>query len=1326
MPRRTVTASIAGISGLKVGMLIIAVLLLSACGGGGSSGNPTDNRESNSLPGLQFDDGDVLGGGNTVIRIPASDDTGIVRVGNSIIRQGNLSECSAVLADESLTANSLIEACLLDQPSCAVSFQPVGDQIEVIPPPLFAPIGLEFDLTLVDRDGSATAPVRAVFCFDVGVNAPPVTSPDVFQLNYPSRISRQGVRYNDRCEKAVGSEGVLANDEDDEHVTNTCLTAELLELPTYASNRATFGSTFGADGSFVYEAFNEIPPENSSGLSIDTFTYQVTDGINPVSEPVVVEVVFADSVNAAPVAADDSFTVAEDSEVEQFSVLDNDFDPDALPLNISGINNGPGNGVANIRNGRLIEYRPRAGFVGQDQFTYTVVDSGGLTATAVVTITVTNTNDAPIAQNDAATTNENTPVVVQVLANDSDIENDELSIVSVGRALNGNATGNADGTITYTPDTGYSGSDAFEYTITDGEDTATATVVLTVVFVNVDPVIGADQFSVAEGSSRVLNLLGNDTDGDNDVLTIVDVSDPSNGVATILANGNVRYTPNEGFSGSDSFNYTVSDGTVEVTGQVLITINLVNDAPLASNDSASTDEDTVVVIDVLSNDNDPDGDTLTVTSVSNVRSGSATINADNTVTFVPNDGFSGQAGFSYVIDDGNGATDSAAVTILVSDTNASPVAVDDVRSTEENDPVVIAVLQNDSDPDEDPLTLSVLTQPSNGTARVSARGDVIVYSPSQGFSGTDSFTYQISDGNGAVADATVTVTVSSVNAVPTAVSDSARVSQGEAINIAVLANDTDPDGDDLTVSIDTSPDNGAVRVLTNNSILYTADETFSGEDTFVYAIADGNGGTATATVTVTVEQVIVNNPPVAVDDITLATQGQAVNFNVLANDSDPDGDNLTVTVTTPPDNGVATVLSNNQIRYTPSARFTGRDNIGYTVSDGNGATATAVVAITVQSSNVAPVAEDDIATTAQGQLVSIDVIDNDSDVNTDTLSITSVSAAANGSTDIVAGEVTYTPAPGFSGTDTFTYVVSDGNGGEDSATVTVTVVVVNLPPVAEDDSAVTAEATAVNIDVLANDTDDGDQLTVSIVTGPANGSAVVAADNSISYEPEPGFSGTDSFVYELDDGSATDLATVSITVTAVVVNQAPDAVDDTATTDQDQAVSIPVLANDSDPDGVVIAIDTITTPLNGVVVADSAGVLTYTPDTGFSGEDSFSYSITDSDGATASATVTVTVNEVVAPITNALPVAVDDAAVTEQDTAVTIAVLDNDIDDDALTVSALNDGSNGTTVLNADGSIDYLPEVGFTGEDSFDYTVDDGISGSATATVTVTVNPVLQ
>ena len=259
-------------------------------------------------------------------------------------------------------------------------------------------------------------------------------------------------------------------------------------------------------------------------------------------------------------------------------------------------------------------------------------------------------------------------------------------------------------------------------------------------FVNVGPGVNDDQLSLDEGTGDVFDLLANDTDNDGDVLTILSVSTPSNGTATLLDNGNVRYTPNDGFSGTDAFTYIVSDGTVESTGQVTVVVNSVNDDPVANDDSVSTTENTPLTIDVLSNDTDPDGDSLTVSSVTNTTSGSAVINANNTVTFTPQDSFSGQAGFTYTVDDGSGGTDTAVVTVLVSDSNQSPVAVDDVLSTEVNDPVGIQVLENDSDPDGDTLTLSIATQPANGAASITNQGDTIVYSPGTGFTGTDTFT----------------------------------------------------------------------------------------------------------------------------------------------------------------------------------------------------------------------------------------------------------------------------------------------------------------------------------------------------------------------------------------------------------------------------------------------------------------------------------------------------------------------------------------------------------------------------------------------------------
>jgi len=301
----------------------------------------------------------------------------------------------------------------------------------------------------------------------------------------------------------------------------------------------------------------------------------------------------------------------------------------------------------------------------------------------------------------------------------------------------------------------------------------------------------------------------------------------------------------------------------------------------------------------------------------------------------------------------------------------------------------------------------------------------------------------------------------------------------------------------------------------------------------------------------------------------------------------------------------------------------------------------------------------DSATTAQGQSVSIDVIANDSDADNDALTITAVSPATDGDTDIVAGEATYTPAPGFTGIDSFTYTISDGNGDDATATVTVTVSAVNAPPVAIADAAITDQDVAINIPVLANDSDpDDDSLSLEIVTGPASGTASVASDSiSIDYLPEPGFFGTDSLVYLIDDGSATDTATVDITVNEVVIaNSLPIAEDDTAITEQDTAANILVLANDTDPDGDTLTVTTVTAATNGVASINADGSVQYLPDVGYVGLDAFDYTIDDGVSGSATASVAIEVTGVT-PVSPVVPPIVPPSASTAS-SVVIMAVAD--------------------------------------------------------------------
>jgi len=1062
------------------------------------------------------------------------------------------------------------------------------------------------------------------------------------------------------------------------------------------------------DGTFTY-----TPNNNFNGT--DSFEYTISDG-NGGTDTATVTITVG-GVNDAPVAVDDSASTDEDTAVT-ISVLNNDSDPDGDELSIIDFTE-PSNGTVILNEDGTFTYTPNNNFNGTDSFEYTISDGNGGTDTATVTITVVGVNDAPVAVDDSASTDEDTAVTISVLNNDSDPDGDELSIIDFTEPSNGTVILNEDGTFTYTPNNNFNGTDSFEYTISDGNGgTDTAPVTITVVGVNDAPVAVDDSASTDEDTAVTISVLNNDSDPDGDELSIIDFTEPSNGTVILNEDGTFTYTPNNNFNGTDSFEYTISDGNGGTdTATVTITVGGVNDAPVAVDDSASTDEDTAVTISVLNNDSDPDGDELSIIDFTEPSNGTVVLNEDGTFTYTPNNNFNGVDSFEYTISDGNGGTDTATVTITVVGVNDAPVAVDDAASTDEDTAVTISVLNNDSDPDGDELSIIDFTEPSNGTVVLNEDG-TFTYTPNNNFNGVDSFEYTISDGNGGTDTATVTITVVGVNDAPVAVDDSASTDEDTEVTISVLNNDSDPDGDVLTVISNTNPSNGTVVFNEDGTFTYTPNNNFNGTDSFEYTISDGNGGTDTATVTITVGGV--NDAPVAVDDSASTDEDIAVTISVLNNDSDPDGDVLTVISNTNPSNGMVVLNQDGTFTYTPNNNFNGVDSFEYTISDGNGGTDTATVTITVGGVNDAPVAVDDSASTDEDTAVTISVLNNDSDPDGDELSIIDFTEPSNGTVILDQdGTFTYTPNNNFNGVDSFEYTISDGNGGTDNATVTITVGGVNDAPVAVDDSASTDEDTSVTISVLNNDSDpDGDVLTVISNTNPSNGTVVLNEDGTFTYTPNNNFNGVDSFEYTISDGNGgTDTATVTITV--VGVNDAPVAVDDSASTDEDTAVTISVLDNDSDPDGDELSIIDFTEPSNGTVVLNDDGTFTYTPNNNFNGVDSFEYTISDGNGGTDTATVTITVVGV-----NDAPVAVDDAASTDEDTAVTISVLNNDTDPDGdeLSIIDFTEPSNGSVVLNQDGTFTYTPNNNFNGTDSFEYTISDGNGGTDTATVTITVN----
>ena len=328
--------------------------------------------------------------------------------------------------------------------------------------------------------------------------------------------------------------------------------------------------------------------------------------------------------------------------------------------------------------------------------------------------------------------------------------------------------------------------------------------------------------------------------------------------ATAAANATATFIANSTATAAANATATaVLNATATANANATATAQAANQPPVATNDTATTPQNTPVTINVAANDTDPNGNLApsTVSVVNNPGNGSTAVGGNGQITYTPNPSFTGNDTFTYQICDTNNACASADVTVTVTATNAPPTPADDTANTPQNTPVTINVAANDTDPDGNlnPTSVSVVSNPSDGSASVGGNGQ-ITYTPNPSFTGNDTFTYQICDTNNACASADVTVTVTATNAPPTPADDTATTPQNTPVTINVAANDTDPDGNlnPTSVSVVSNPSDGSASVGGNGQITYTPNPSFTGNDTFTYQICDTNNACASADVTVTV------------------------------------------------------------------------------------------------------------------------------------------------------------------------------------------------------------------------------------------------------------------------------------------------------------------------------------------------------------------------------------------------------------------------------------------------------------------------------------------
>ncbi len=1001
-------------------------------------------------------------------------------------------------------------------------------------------------------------------------------------------------------------------------------------------------------------------------------------------------------VNDPPVAVDDSAEVAEDGSVD-IPVLANDSDPEGDAISVSLVDS-PVHGTAAINPDGTVAYSPAANFFGSDTFTYRVSDGQLTSSLARVAITITPVNDAPVAWNESYNTMQDTSLVVTaqegVLANDTDVENDPLTAVLVDEPVHGALTLNSDGSFTYTPVAGFNGADSFTYRASDGlaeSNIATVAVTLTVE-ANQPPVARVDAYSTDEDTPLTVaaaGVLANDEDPNGEPLEALLVSGPTHGILTLNADGSFTYTPNADFNGADGFTYQASDGALNSEAiAVSLTIRPVNDAPvLSAIGNRIVDEGSALSFAVTAADPKDDPANAVILKAEGLPDGAIFDPDAGLFTWTPGEAQQGSYHVTFTAtDDGDPAqSDSETITITVNEVNEAPVLAT-IGNQYVNEGVSLAFAVSASDPDlpANMLSFLALDLPKGAVFDPDTRMFSWVPTEVQG-PGIYDVTFRVSDGQ-ATAEELVRITVYEVNTAPVLAAIGEQFINSRTFGW-IPTESQGPGTYDVTFAV--------------------SDGEFTDEETVRILVAE------------------VNVVPIARDDVYRVDEDDILAVpasGVLGNDADEDGNALSARLISGPSHGDLILNADGAFTYRPSSNFNGTDFFTYVANDGLADSSVATVMITVDPLNDAPMATDDEATTAEDAAVTIAVLANDTDVDGNPLSITSVTQGSHGAVVINPDNtVSYTPAPNFFGVDTFIYTASDGQGGSDSATVNVTVTPVNDGPIANDDSYVAREDTTLTVPVpgvLANDTDvEGDPLTAVLEAPPAHGGLSLDSNGGLTYTPSANFNGTDSFTYTANDGSS-DSNTATVTITVTSVNDGPVANDDSATTPEDTGVTIAVLANDTDADGNTLIVASVTQGSNGTVVINPDGTVTYTPAANFNGSDSFTYMASDG-FLNDAATVNVTVTSV-----NDAPVATDDTAATPEDAAVVIPVLanDSDVDGNPLSIASVTQGSHGAVAINPDNTVSYTPAPNFFGADTFSYTASDGFL-SDTATVTITVNP---
>ncbi|HGF5018759.1 TPA: tandem-95 repeat protein [Vibrio parahaemolyticus] len=1014
-------------------------------------------------------------------------------------------------------------------------------------------------------------------------------------------------------------------------------------------------------------------------------------------------------------------------------LLSNVDDEDKDTLSVENLIIDKGNGTLVDNGDGTWTFTPQIDDDTEVSFTFDIIDDEDLVVSGSANLDILPINDAPNAENDVITTEEDTAVTIDVLVNDSDVEGDVLSIQSASVPSEQGSVDIVDGKLVFTPAENFNGEATITYIVTDGDLTDEAKVTVTVTPVNDSPVAVDDTTSIQEDTAVTIDVLTNDTDVDGDKLSIESASVPKEQGTVEVVDGKLVFTPVENFNGDAEITYTVTDGQLTDEAKVTVTVNPVNDAPTIKVDAVeSITEDAVSTDTVIATlevaDTDTPEDQLTVSLENNsngyfVLVGNEVKLTQAGVDAVNNDELNlKDLTISASVSDGVNPTASDSDSLIVNRVNDAPTVENAIADQElSEDFATYTIDLNDAFKDSDSaLNFSVS---GNSNVLVSIENGIATISPTADWNGSETLTFTATDPSGESASQTVDFTVTPVVDIK---ADSTNVVEDTPTIINVLGNDTF-EGADKVVSLDAenSPKNGTVIVNSDGTVTYTPDDNYVGEDAFTYIVTSGGVSEST---TVEVNVTPVNDAPVAKNDISTTQEDTPVTIDVLPNDNDIDGDKLSIQSASVPEAQGKVEIVDGKLVFTPAENFNGHAEIIYTVTDGQ-LTDEAKVTVTVNPVNDAPTIKVDAVESITEDAVSTDTVVatltvRDTDTSEDQLTV-SLENNSNGYFVLVGNEVKLTQV----GVDavnndelnlkdlTISASVSDGVNPTASDSDSLVVNRVNDAPTVENaiaDQELSEDFATYTIDLNDAFKDSDSALNFSV---SGNSNVLVSIENGIAtISPTADWNGSEILTFTATDPSGESISqTVNFTVAPVA-----DIVADKATVVEDTPTIIKVLGNDTfEGDGKVVSLDANNGPANGTVSVNPDGSVTYTPNDNYVGKDTFTYIVT-SGGVSESTTVSVDVTP-----ENDAPVAKDDTATTDEDTPVTIDVLpnDTDVDGDKLSVESASVPKEQGTVEVVNGKLVFTPAENFNGDAEITYTVTDG-ELTDEAKVTVTVNPV--